>query len=252
MILFTNHLKRNIVKEIKKKRMKISSLMNFYIIQIMKHLIIKKKKNGRIMMSHIDIQYKEIVEKILQEGHLHKNRTGIDTLSVFGTSVRLNLQEGFPILTTKKVFYRQAFHETLWMFIQGSSDCKYLKDNNTTIWAEWTCYDEDHPNGTIGNLYGPVLRAYRVNREDPSNTIDQLQRCIDLIKTNPNSRRIVMTAFDPRFVADEQLSFEDNVKTGNGVLNPCHSNFIQFKVTDGKLSGYFTQRSGDFFLRNSV
>lgn len=199
-------------------------------------------------MTHIDIQYKNIVKDIIENGHIHKNRTGIDTLSVFGTSVRLNLQEGFPILTTKKVFYRQAFHETLWMFIQGSSDCKYLKDNNTTIWDEWICYDNDHPNGTIGNLYGPVLRAYRVNREDPNNTIDQLQRCIDLIKSNPNSRRIVMTAFDPRFVADEQLSFEDNVKAGNGVLNPCHSNFIQFKVIDGKLSGYFLTRSNDLFL----
>lgn len=193
-------------------------------------------------MSHVDIQYKEIVEKILKEGHLHKNRTGIDTLSVFGTSVRLNLQEGFPILTTKKVFYRQAFHETLWMFIQGSSDCTYLKDNNTTIWAEWSQYTDQYPNGTIGNVYGPVLRSFRLNREDPDNTIDQLQRCIDMIKTNPNSRRIVMTAFDPRFVADESLSFLENVEQGNGVLNPCHSNFIQFKVIDGKLHGYFVTR----------
>ncbi len=199
-------------------------------------------------MAHVDIQYKEIVEKILKEGHLHKNRTGIDTLSVFGTSVRLNLQEGFPILTTKKVFYRQAFHETIWMFIQGSSNCKYLKDNNTTIWAEWTCITDDNPDGTIGNLYGPVLRAYRKDRNNPNDTIDQLQRCIDMIKTNPNSRRIVMTAFDPRFVADEKLSFMENIEAGNGVLNPCHSNFIQFKVIDGKLHGYFLTRSNDLFL----
>jgi thymidylate synthase len=160
---------------------------------------------------------------------------------------------GFPILTTKKVFYRQAFHETLWMFIQGSSDCTYLKDNNVTIWDEWcTSYSDKYPNGTIGNIYGTVLRSYRLDKEDPNNTIDQLQRCIDMIKNNPNSRRIVMTAFDPRFVADESLSFDENVKAGNGVLNPCHSNFIQFKVVGNKLSVYSVTRSNDFFLRKSV
>jgi thymidylate synthase len=203
-------------------------------------------------MNNVDVQYIKLVENILETGTNHSDRTGVGTLSLFGTSLRFNLSEGFPILTTKKVFYRQAFHETLWMFIQGSSDCTYLKDNNTTIWGAWTQYTDKYPNGTIGNMYGTVLRSYRLNKEDPDNIIDQLQRCVDMIKTNPNSRRIVMTAFDPRFVADENLSFSENVAVGNGVLNPCHSNFIQFKVVDGKLSGYFTQRSGDLFLRNSV
>lgn len=193
-------------------------------------------------MNTVDSQYLALAQNILNSGVGHKDRTGVGTKSLFGTSVRFDLSEGFPILTTKKVFYRQAFHETLWMFIQGSSDCSYLKENNTTIWAEWTQQTDDYPNGTIGNVYGPVLRSYRINREDPDNTIDQLQRCIDMIKTNPNSRRIVMTAFDPRFVADENLSFKENVEAGNGVLNPCHSNFIQFKVIDGKLSGYFVTR----------
>jgi len=203
-------------------------------------------------MNNVDKQYIDLVKNILEKGEPHADRTGVGTPSLFGTSLRFDLAEGFPILTTKKVFYRQAFHETFWMFIQGSSDCKYLKDNNTTIWAEWTCITDDNPDGTIGNLYGPVLRAYRKDRNNPNDTIDQLQRCIDMIKTNPNSRRIVMTAFDPRFVADEKLSFLENVEAGNGVLNPCHSNFIQFKVVNKKLSGYFTQRSGDLFLRNSV
>jgi len=162
------------------------------------------------------------------------------------------MSEGFPILTTKKVFYRQAFHETLWMFIQGSSDCAYLKDNKVSIWDEWLVKTPEFPEGTIGNIYGTVLRNYRIDKLDKNNTIDQLQSCIDMIKTNPNSRRIVMTAFDPRFVADETLSFKENVEKGNGVLNPCHSNFIQFKVTNNKLSAYFVQRSGDLFLRNSV
>ena len=203
-------------------------------------------------MNNVDSQYISIVKEILEKGSLHQDRTGVGTLSLFGTSVKFDLSKGFPVLTTKKVFHRQAFHETLWMFIQGSTDCTYLKDNNTSIWDEWTCYTDEYPNGTIGNLYGPVLRAYRINREDPDNTVDQLQRCIDMIKTNPNSRRIVMTAFDPRFAADENLSFKENVEAGNGVLNPCHSNFIHFKVVNGKLSGHFTQRSGDFFLRSSV
>lgn len=203
-------------------------------------------------MNNVDKQYIDLVKNILEKGEPHADRTGVGTLSLFGTSLRFDLAEGFPILTTKKVFYRQAFHETLWMFIQGSSDCTYLKDNNTTIWSEWSQYTAEYPNGTIGNMYGTILRSYRLNREDPNNTIDQLQRCIDMIKTNPNSRRIVMTAFDPRFVADEKLSFLENVEAGNGVLNPCHSNFIQFKVVNKKLSGYFTQRSGDLFLRNSV
>lgn len=171
------------------------------------------------------------------------DRTGVGTYSVFGTTIRHKMSEGFPILTTKKVFYRQAIHETLWMFIQGSSDCTYLKDNKVNIWAQWLQNTPEYPNGTIGNIYGTVLRSFRVDREDPNNTIDQLERCIDLIKTDPNSRRIVMTAFDPRFVADAELTFKENVEAGNGVLNPCHSNFIQFKVTNNKLSAYFVQRS---------
>lgn len=153
------------------------------------------------------------------------------------------MQDGFPILTTKRVAFKSALHETLWMFIQGSSDCTYLKENNVTIWDEWvTAYSDEFPNGTIGNMYGTVMRSYRLNETDSTKTIDQLQNCIDLIKKNPNSRRIVMTAFDPRFVAKDELSFEENVKEGRGVLNPCHSNFIQFNVSNGYLDLYTVQR----------
>jgi thymidylate synthase len=198
----------------------------------------------------IDSQYLAIAEEILNYGEDHADRTGVGTKSLFGVTIRHDLSTGFPLLTTKFVSFKSALHETLWMFIQGSSDCTYLKNNNVTIWNEWAVVNNDtNSNGTIGNLYGPILRSYRVDKNDPTQVIDQLQNCIDMIKNTPNSRRIVMTAFDPRFAAKENLTFEENVAAGNGVLNPCHSNFIQFKVTgDGKLNAYFLTRSNDWLL----
>ena len=134
------------------------------------------------------------------------------------------------------------------MFIQGSSDCTYLKENNVKIWNEWLVKTTQFPDGTIGNLYGPVLRSFRKNKDDAEDTIDQLQRCIDIIKTDPTSRRIRMISFDPRFTADANLTFEENVTNGNGVLSPCHSNFIQFNVSNGYLDMLTVQASADIFL----
>lgn len=205
---------------------------------------------GMKVTKTFDETYFEICKDILNTGTVSKNRTGVDTISKFGVTYRHNLQDGFPILSTKRVAFKAALHETLWMFIQGSSDCTYLKENNVTIWDSWvTAYSEEFPNGTIGNMYGTVMRSYRINRDEPNNTLDQLQNCIDLIKLNPNSRRIVMTAFDPRFVAKDELSFEENVKEGRGVLNACHSNYIQFNVRENKyLDIYTVQRSADMYL----
>ena len=196
-------------------------------------------------LNSVDLQYQELCKEILNQTNLRNNRTKINTYSIFGRSLRFNLKEGFPIITTKKVAWKSAFHETLWMFCQGNPDCKYLKENNVKIWNEWIQTNEEYPNGTIGNLYGQVLRHYKIN---DNSQIDQLQNCIDLIKNNPNSRRIIMTAWDPKTIADDSATFLENVNNGKGVLAPCHGTFIHFYVNGNTLDMSTYQRSVDICL----
>lgn len=199
-------------------------------------------------------QYLDLCKKILNEGHYKDDRTGTGTYSIFGYQARYNLSDGFPLLTTKKVFLRGIIHELLW-FISGSTNIKYLVDNNVHIWDDWAYkayknsdefegedmkqfaerikgLDANDPFvkkwGELGPVYGRQWRNF--NEEG----VDQLAILIDQIKNNPNSRRLIISAWNPCEV--DQMA-----------LPPCHS-FMQFYVIDGKLSCQLYQRSADVFL----
>ena len=170
-------------------------------------------------------QYLELMQRILDEGAVKGDRTGTGTLSVFGHQMRFNLQEGFPLVTTKKLHLRSIIIELLW-FLNGDTNIKYLKDNGVSIWDEWA--DE---NGDLGPVYGRQWRAWPGK---DGGTVDQISNVLHSIKTNPDSRRHMVVAYNPTFV-DEMA------------LPPCHSLF-QFYVANGKLSCQLYQRSCDTFL----
>ena len=170
-------------------------------------------------------QYLDLMRHVLEHGNKKEDRTGTGTLSVFGYQMRFDLAQGFPLLTTKKVHLKSIIHELLW-FLQGSTNIKYLKDNGVSIWDEWA--DE---NGNLGPVYGYQWR----NWPKPDGThIDQITQVVNMIKNNPDSRRLIVSAWN---VADV-----DQMK-----LPPCHA-FFQFYVADGKLSCQLYQRSADIFL----
>jgi thymidylate synthase len=170
-------------------------------------------------------QYTDLLRHVLAHGNKKEDRTGTGTLSVFGYQMRFNLADGFPLLTTKKVHLKSIIHELLW-FLQGSTNIAYLKENGVRIWDEWA--DE---NGNLGPVYGYQWR----NWPKPDGThIDQITQVVESIKKNPDSRRLIVSAWN---VADV-----DQMK-----LPPCHA-FFQFYVADGKLSCQLYQRSADIFL----
>lgn len=170
-------------------------------------------------------QYHDLLKHVLAHGNKKEDRTGTGTTSVFGYQMRFNLAEGFPLLTTKKVHLKSIIHELLW-FLQGSTNIAYLKENGVRIWDEWA--DE---NGNLGPVYGYQWR----NWPKPDGThIDQITQVVESIKKNPDSRRLIVSAWN---VADV-----DQMK-----LPPCHA-FFQFYVADGKLSCQLYQRSADIFL----
>lgn len=169
-------------------------------------------------------QYLEMCQHILNNGVDRDDRTGTGTRSVFGYQLRFNLQKGFPLMTTKKVYWKAIVYELLW-FLKGDTNIKYLNDNDVHIWDEWA--DE---NGDLGNVYGHQWRSW----EGKNGTIDQISNVIDQIKDNPNSRRLIVNAWN---VGDlDQMA-----------LPPCHLLF-QFYVADNKLSCQLYQRSCDTFL----
>ena len=170
-------------------------------------------------------QYTDLLRHVLAHGNQKTDRTGTGTISVFGYQMRFNLADGFPLLTTKKVHLKSIIHELLW-FLQGSTNIAYLKDNGVRIWDEWA--DE---NGNLGPVYGYQWRNWP--KPDGSH-IDQIAQVVNAIKKNPNSRRLIVSAWN---VADV-----DQMK-----LPPCHA-FFQFYVADGKLSCQLYQRSADIFL----
>ena len=169
--------------------------------------------------------YLDLMQKILDEGRYKANRTGIGTYSIFGTQIRFDLSEGFPLITTKKVHLRSIIHELLW-FLKGETNIKYLVDNNVNIWNEWA--DEQ---GELGPVYGYQWRSWP---GADGTRIDQISNLIQQINKNPNSRRHIVSAWNVAEI--------DKMK-----LPPCHLLF-QFDVTDGKLSCQLYQRSCDFFL----
>jgi thymidylate synthase len=170
-------------------------------------------------------QYESLLKYVLENGVNKSDRTGVGTISIFGYQMRFNLQEGFPLITTKKIHLKSIIHELLW-FLNGDSNIKYLKDNNVTIWDEWA--DE---NGNLGPIYGYQWRNWpKPNGE----RIDQISQIINMIKTTPDSRRMLVSAWN---VSDiEKMN-----------LPPCHVIF-QFYVASGKLSCQMYQRSADMFL----
>ena len=170
-------------------------------------------------------QYLQLLDHILTDGVKKDDRTGTGTISVFGYQMRFNLQDGFPLLTTKKLHLKSIIYELLW-FLRGDTNIKYLNDHGVSIWDEWA--DE---NGELGPIYGQQWRAWK---DYKGGTIDQIQNAVDLIKNHPESRRIVVNAWN---VAD----------LPNMALSPCHCLF-QFYVANGKLSLQLYQRSADSFL----
>ena len=170
-------------------------------------------------------QYLDLMKLVKENGTKKEDRTGTGTLSIFGHQMRFDLEEGFPLLTTKKVHLKSIIHELLW-FLQGSTNIKYLKENGVSIWDEWA--DE---RGELGPVYGSQWRSWPVNEKE---SIDQISQVIDQIKNNPDSRRLIVSAWNVSLVEDMALP-------------PCHTLF-QFYVADGKLSCQLYQRSADIFL----
>jgi thymidylate synthase len=170
-------------------------------------------------------QYHDLLEHILQNGVKKEDRTGTGTISVFGYQMRFDLNEGFPCITTKKLHLRSIIHELLW-FLKGDTNIQYLKENNVSIWDEWA--DE---NGNLGPVYGSQWRSWPTA---DGRHIDQIKQVIDQLKNNPDSRRIIVSAWNVGEI--EKMA-----------LPPCHA-FFQFYVAEGKLSCQLYQRSADTFL----
>lgn len=181
-------------------------------------------------------QYLDLLQHILDNGYQKGDRTGTGTISTFGYQMRFHLEDGFPLLTTKKVHLRSIIHELLWL-LNGDTNIKYLHDNKVSIWDEWA--DE---NGDLGPIYGAQWRNW--NNEG----IDQISELVEALKNNPNSRRHIVTAWNPSVLPDEKSKdFAANVAQGKAALPPCHA-FFQFYVANNKLSCQLYQRSADVFL----
>lgn len=183
-------------------------------------------------------QYLDLLRHIKENGVTKSDRTGTGTTSLFGYQMRFNLADGFPLVTTKKVHLKSIIHELLW-FVRGETNIAYLKENGVSIWDEWA-----DANGELGPVYGKQWRSW----EGPNGeTVDQLQQLLDEIKRNPDSRRLVLSAWNPVVLPDVKFSPKENAAAGKQALPPCHCLF-QFYVVEGRLSCQLYQRSGDVFL----
>lgn len=180
-------------------------------------------------------QYTDLVRHVLENGCQKGDRTGTGTKSVFGYQMRFDLNEGFPMVTTKKLHLKSIIHELLW-FLKGDTNIKYLQEHGVKIWDAWA-----DSNGNLGPVYGHQWRNWN------SEEIDQIADLIQELKTNPNSRRMLVSAWNPSVLPDTKTSFEENVANNKAALPPCHA-FFQFYVADGKLSCQLYQRSADIFL----
>ncbi len=187
-------------------------------------------------------QYHDLVKHVLEHGSFKGDRTGTGTKSVFGYQMRFDLSEGFPMVTTKKLHLKSIIYELLW-FLKGDTNIGYLQENGVKIWNDWA--DE---NGNLGPVYGHQWRNWN------SENIDQISELIETLKTNPNSRRMLVTAWNPSVLPDTSIPFSDNVANGKAALPPCHA-FFQFYVSSpeqgggkARLSCQLYQRSADIFL----
>ena len=183
-------------------------------------------------------QYLDLMRHVLEHGHKKSDRTGTGTISVFGYQMRFDLSQGFPLVTTKKCHLRSIIHELLW-FLKGDTNIQYLTDNKVTIWDEWAT-----EQGDLGPVYGAQWRSWQT---PDGRVIDQISQLIHDIKTNPDSRRLIVSGWNPAVLPDTKFSPKDNAAMGKQALPPCHTLF-QFYVHDGKLSCQLYQRSADIFL----
>lgn len=180
-------------------------------------------------------QYLDLIDKVLKNGVEKTDRTGTGTISLFGEQLRFDLSEGFPLVTTKKTHLRSIIHELLW-FLRGDTNIAYLTENKVSIWNEWA-----DANGDLGPVYGAQWRNW--NNEG----IDQIAEVVQSIKTNPDSRRHLVAAWNPSVLPLSGKTFSENVALGRAALPPCHA-WFQFYVANGKLSCQMYQRSADIFL----
>ena len=180
-------------------------------------------------------QYHDLMKHVLEFGVQKGDRTGTGTKSVFGYQMRFDLSQGFPMVTTKKLHFKSIVYELLW-FLKGDTNISYLKENGVKIWDEWA-----NENGDLGPVYGHQWRNWN------SEEIDQITELIATLKTNPNSRRLLISAWNPSVLPDTSKSFAENIENGKVALPPCHA-FFQFYVADNKLSCQLYQRSADIFL----
>ena len=180
-------------------------------------------------------QYLDLIQHVIDHGTSKQDRTGTGTKSVFGYQMRFDLAKGFPMVTTKKLHLKSIIHELLW-FLKGETNIAYLQENGVKIWDAWA-----DKNADLGPVYGYQWRNW--NGEE----IDQISEIVESLKTNPDSRRMLVSAWNPSVLPDTSISFSENVANNKAALPPCHA-FFQFYVSNGKLSCQLYQRSADIFL----
>lgn len=180
-------------------------------------------------------QYLDLIQHVIDTGTVKEDRTGTGTKSVFGYQMRFDLSKGFPMVTTKKLHLKSIIYELLW-FLKGDTNIAYLQENGVKIWDAWA-----NKNGDLGPVYGYQWRNWN------GDEIDQIKEVIKTIKTNPDSRRMLISAWNPSVLPDTSVSFAENVANNKAALPPCHA-FFQFYVSNGKLSCQLYQRSADIFL----
>lgn len=183
-------------------------------------------------------QYLDLMRHVREHGAVKQDRTGTGTRSVFGYQMRFDLAEGFPLVTTKKVHLRSIIHELLW-FLSGETNIRYLRENGVSIWDEWATED-----GELGPIYGYQWRSWPA---PGGGAIDQIAGVVEQIRRRPDSRRLIVSAWNAAALPDESVSPQENVRHGHMALAPCHTLF-QFYVADGRLSCQMYQRSADIFL----
>ena len=183
-------------------------------------------------------QYLDLLRHVRDQGAFKGDRTGTGTHSVFGYQMRFDLNEGFPLVTTKRIHFKSVAYELLW-FLRGETNTGYLKEHGVSIWDEWA--DED---GELGPVYGYQWRSWPA---PDGRRIDQIAQVIEQIRDTPDSRRIIVSAWNPADLPDERISPQANVAQGRMALAPCHA-FFQFYVSEGRLSCQLYQRSADIFL----
>lgn len=182
--------------------------------------------------------YLDLMQDVVDNGTDKGDRTGVGTRSVFGRQIRFDLSKGFPLVTTKKIHLKSVIYELLW-FLKGSTDNNWLKERGVSIWDAWATEE-----GDLGPIYGKQWRSWVAPNGD---TVDQITEVIEQIKSKPDSRRLIVSAWNPAELPDESIDPQANVEQGRMALAPCHCLF-QFYVLDGKLSCQLYQRSADLFL----